>query len=80
MKTLYFITSNKGKVQEATQKLRPLGFSVVQKNLGYPEIQADTLEEVALQGVSHVQAHFQKPFIKINNLSFFINGQYSIRR
>ena len=72
MKTLYFITSNKGKIQEATQKLRPLGFSVVQKNLGYPEIQADTLEEVALQGVSHVQAHFKKPFM-LEDAGLFID-------
>jgi XTP/dITP diphosphohydrolase len=63
MKTLYFITSNKGKVQEATEKLRPLGYTVVQKDLGYPEIQAESLEEVALQGVEHVQQCFHEPFM-----------------
>jgi XTP/dITP diphosphohydrolase len=73
MKTLYFITSNKGKVQEAKEKLRPLGFSVVQKDLGYPEIQADTLEEVALQGIMHVQARFKKPFM-LEDAGLFIDA------
>jgi XTP/dITP diphosphohydrolase len=63
MKTLYFITSNKGKVGEATKKLAPLGFRVVQKDLGYPEVQADTLEEVAQFGVEQVRERFDKPFM-----------------
>jgi len=63
MKELYFITSNKGKVKEAIEKLRPLGFSVVQKDLGYPEVQADSLEEVAQQGVEHVRAKFHQAFM-----------------
>ena len=73
MKTLYFITSNTGKLHEATQKLRPLGFSVVQKDVGYPEIQADTLEEVALQGISDVQKRFDKPFM-LEDAGLFINA------
>jgi len=63
MKTLYFITGNKGKVAEATKKLAPLGFRVVQKDLGYPEVQADTLEEVVQYGVEHVRERFDKPFM-----------------
>jgi XTP/dITP diphosphohydrolase len=63
MKTLYFITSNKGKVVEATQKLAPLGFRVVQKDLGYPEVQADSLEEVAQYGVEQVRERFERPFM-----------------
>ena len=63
MKTLYFITSNKGKVVEATQKLAPLGFRVVQKDRGYPEVQADSLEEVAQYGVEQVCERFDKPFM-----------------
>lgn len=63
MKILYFITGNKGKFLEAKQKLQPLGFSVIQKDLGYPEIQAESLKDVALQGVLHIQKKFKKPFI-----------------
>jgi len=72
MKKLYFITGNKGKVREAKEKLRPLGFSVVQKNLGYPELQADSLEEVAQQGVEHVQANFHQSFM-LEDAGLFIN-------
>jgi len=72
MKTLFFITSNKGKVQEATEKLRPLGFSVVQKDLGYPEVQADTLEEVALQGVESVRKRFDDAFM-LEDAGLFID-------
>ena len=73
MKELYFITSNKGKVKEATEKLRPLGFSVVQKDLGYPEVQADSLEEVAQQGVEHVRAKFHQAFM-LEDAGLFIDS------
>jgi XTP/dITP diphosphohydrolase len=73
MKTLYFITSNKGKVREATEKLRTLGFSVVQKDLGYPEVQTDCLEEVAQQGIEHVRAKFHKTFM-LEDAGLFIDA------
>ncbi len=63
MKQLYFITSNEGKLTELQQKLSPLKIKVIQKNLGYPEIQAESLEEVAEYGIRHVQQTFTKPFI-----------------
>jgi len=63
MNTLYFITGNKGKADEAAEKLKPMGYKVVQKDLGYPEIQAESLEEVTLQGVQHVRTRFSRPFI-----------------
>ncbi len=73
MKKLYFITSNKGKVKEATEKLRPLGFSVVQKDLGYPEVQADSLEEVAQQAIEHVRAKFHQAFM-LEDAGLFIEA------
>jgi XTP/dITP diphosphohydrolase len=73
MRTLYFITSNTGKFFEAKEKLRPLGFSVIQKDLGYPEIQAEKLEDVALQGVSHVRKGFNEPFI-LEDAGLFIDA------
>jgi XTP/dITP diphosphohydrolase len=72
MKTLYFITGNKGKVREATEKLRPLGFSVVQKDLGYPEVQADSLQEVAQQGIEHVRAKLHQAFM-LEDAGLFID-------
>jgi XTP/dITP diphosphohydrolase len=73
MKELFFITSNKGKVHEATEKLRPLGFSVVQKDLGYPEVQADSLEEVAAWGATFVQGRFDYPFM-LEDAGLFIDA------
>lgn len=55
MKTLYFITSNKGKALEAKTKFLEIDVKIIQKNLGYPEVQADSLEEVALFGVEDVK-------------------------
>ena len=73
MKTIYFITSNKGKVLEAKTKLSKLNIKVIQKNLGYPEIQADTLEEVALFGVDHLKKRFDSPFI-LEDAGLFIDS------
>ena len=63
MKSIYFITSNKGKVIEVNNKLKHLNIEIIQKNIGYPEIQAETLEEVAIFGLKHVQNYISKPFI-----------------
>lgn len=73
MKELFFITSNKGKVHEATEKLRHFGFSVAQKDLGYPEVQADSLEEVAAWGATHVQERFDHPFM-LEDAGLFIDA------
>jgi len=73
MKQLNFITGNKGKLTEIQQKLSPLKIKVIQKNLGYPEIQAETLEEVAEYGITHIQQTFTKPFI-LEDAGLFINA------
>ncbi|DAC72273.1 MAG TPA: non-canonical purine NTP pyrophosphatase, RdgB/HAM1 family [Thermoplasmata archaeon] len=73
MKTLYFITSNKGKLQEATKKLRPLGYAVVQKDLGYPELQTDSLEEVATWGITYIQDRFDEAFM-LEDAGLFIDA------
>ena len=72
MKTLYFITGNKGKAQEAKTKFLDLNIDIVQKDLGYPEIQADNLEDVALFGAEHVQKKLNYPFI-LEDAGLFIN-------
>ena len=73
MKKIYFITSNKGKLVEAQKKFSEIDIDVVQKNIGYPEIQADSLEEVALFGVEHVLKNFNSPFI-LEDAGLFIDG------
>jgi XTP/dITP diphosphohydrolase len=54
-KKLYFVTSNKGKFKEVKQKLEPLGYAIVQKNINYPELQAASLEEVVKFGLNNIK-------------------------
>ncbi|HNX40092.1 MAG TPA: XTP/dITP diphosphatase [Methanothrix sp.] len=49
---IYFVTGNRGKYAEA----RAIFGDLIQKDIGYTEIQADTLEEVAAYGMKEVAA------------------------
>ena len=73
MKTIYFITSNKGKLQEAKEKLSTVDVEVIQKNLVYPEIQADTLEDVARFGVEYLQKKIRGSFI-LEDAGLFVDS------
>ena len=46
-KKINYITTNEFKVLLAKENLEPLGIEVVAKSIECPEIQADTIEEVA---------------------------------
>jgi len=71
VKDLYFITSNKGKHREVANKLIEVDFKIIQKNLGYPEVQANNLEDVVNFGVNFILERFHKPFI-IEDAGIFI--------
>ena len=71
MKDLYFITSNKGKFKEVANKLIEADVKVIQKNIGYPEVQANSLEDVVNFGVNYILERFHKPFI-IEDAGIFI--------
>lgn len=47
MRKIIYITGNRFKVLTASKILEPLGFYIEAKKLDYPEIQADSIEEVA---------------------------------
>ena len=73
MNTLYFITSNKGKVKELQNKLSDLQIEVLQHDLGYPEPQVSSLEEVAQFGVKYLQQlGIDRPFI-LEDAGLFID-------
>ncbi|WP_457750567.1 XTP/dITP diphosphatase [Thermococcus sp.] len=59
---LAFITSNPGKVEEAQIYLSSFGVEVYQLRVEYPEIQADSLEEVAEYGVKWLAERIAGPF------------------
>lgn len=73
MKKFFFVTGNKGKVLEASSKFSEIKIQVVQKNLGYPEIQADTLEEVADFGLDYISKNLLPPFI-LEDAGLFIKS------
>jgi len=72
LKSIYFITGNKGKVLEAEKKFSDLNIEVIQKDLGYPEIQADTLEDVAIFGAEFIERKIDSPFI-LEDAGLFID-------
>ena len=73
MTVLYVITSNHGKFSEIEKHVGSLGISVIQNDFGYPEIQADTLEDVARFGVDWVQRQFPYAFI-LEDSGLFIDA------
>ncbi len=73
MKNIYFITSNTGKLIEAKKKFSELHIELIQKNIGYPEIQANSLEEVASFGVKYILKKFKHPFI-LEDAGLFIES------
>ncbi|WP_297070349.1 XTP/dITP diphosphatase [Thermococcus sp.] len=70
---LAFITSNLGKVQEAKKYFEPLGVEVYQLYFEYPEIQADTLEEVAEYGVGWLAGRIDGRFF-LDDSGLFIEA------
>jgi XTP/dITP diphosphohydrolase len=73
MKKIYFITGNEGKVSEVKEKFKHIHIEIVQKNLGYPEIQGDSLEEVVIYGIEYLAKKCNYPFI-IEDAGLFINS------
>ena len=70
---LAFITSNPGKVEEAKKYFEFLGVEVYQLRFSYPEIQADTLEEVAEYGAEWLSGRVNGPFF-LDDSGLFINA------
>ncbi len=66
---IYFVTSNKGKLVEA----RGIFGDVVQRNIGYTEIQADTLEDVVVFGMKEVAPRLKGP-VMIEDAGLFIES------
>lgn len=74
MKPVDFITSNKGKLEEIQARLKPIGYNVTQRRYGYPEIQADTLEEVVQYGIEHIIKNYDvKGGLLIDDSGLFID-------
>lgn len=64
MKKINYITTNKFKVIVAQENLQPLGIEVVSKSIDCPEIQADTIEEVAKYSSKYASDFLQEDTLK----------------
>jgi len=66
---IYFVTGNRGKFEEA----RGILGEVEQRNIGYTEIQADSLDEVAAFGMREVREKLDGP-VMIEDAGLFIES------
>src|SRR5688572_15641805 len=71
-RSLVFVTGNAGKVAELRAQLKPRGIAVVQDDRGYPEVQADTLREVAEAGAKHLLATGLRPPFVLEDSGLFV--------
>ena len=71
---LTFYTTNKGKVAELAAQLAQVGLAVRQDARGYPEVQADTLEEVAQAGADWLLANGATPPFLLEDSGLFVDG------
>lgn len=70
---LLFVTGNAGKAEEARAALKPLGFEVEQRAVPHPEIQADTLEEVARERALWLGDRVRGPYF-VDDAGLFIEA------
>jgi len=70
---LKFVTSNPHKFREAESILKGYKIEVRWVNLKYPELQADTLEEIVLHSLKRLENKVPKPFF-IEDAGLFIHS------
>lgn len=64
MKKIKYITTNKFKVVVAKENLEPIGFEVEAQSIDCPEIQADTIEEVAKFSSKYASDYLKEDTLK----------------
>ncbi len=63
MNEITFITHNRGKVEELRAKAKRFNVRIKHVDAVYPELQADTLEEVARHALAFCRTRFSPPFM-----------------
>ena len=71
---IHLITSNKGKVEELSAILKPLGHEIEQTDLQCPELQANSLEEVILHGLDWLKEAVAGENVLIDDAGMFIEA------
>ena len=67
MTELTYVTGNKFKIFSAKQKLEPLGIAVNAKDINCPEIQADSIEEVAIYSSTYACEELKQAVLKMDS-------------
>ena len=70
---IVFATQNRGKFKEAKEKLERIGVKLLHYDKGYPEIQADSLVDVAIYGARYLSRRIDKPFF-LEDAGLFIRS------
>ncbi|HIH45333.1 MAG TPA: XTP/dITP diphosphatase [Candidatus Methanoperedenaceae archaeon] len=73
MKKVIFVTSNAHKVKEAEHILGEEGIEVEQVNCGYPELQAEHIEEIARYGAEYAAKYLGSP-VMVDDSGLFIDS------
>lgn len=73
MKTIYFATSNSGKVANAAAALKPFGIAVRQAEIELAESRAEDPAEIALEKATQAYRKFKKPLL-VEDSGFFIEA------
>ncbi len=68
-----FVTSNKGKLNEARERFGGLDMVIGEERLRYPEVQADTLVEVARTSANWLKTRVETPFF-LDDSGMFIKA------
>ena len=64
MNKITYVTSNKYKIKVAQENLNPLGYEIEAKKIDCPEIQADTIEEVAIYSSKYASDYLKEDTLK----------------
>jgi XTP/dITP diphosphohydrolase len=73
LKEVRFVTQNRAKVLELKEKAKPFGVEIIQVDAAYPELQADTLEQVVKFGLTYCSRNFAAPLI-IEDSGLFVDA------
>jgi len=73
MKTIYFVTSNAGKVANAQAALKPFGIIVKQAEIDLVESRSEDPAEIALEKAQQAYKKFRRPLL-VEDSGFFIEA------
>lgn len=68
---IYYVTGNKHKFNSAQEMLKPFGINIEQKIVDIPEIQSDSIEEIAIEKAKKAYEQIKQPLF-VNDSGWII--------